>query len=104
MSARAGFTPWTRCGASSGLPEPRLTRRARRDLETLPETVRGAVVETLIAIGRELEGAGRPLVGRLRGLWSARVGNYRVLYTIEKAGVIIRAIRHRAVAYPPRRH
>jgi len=85
------------------LPEPRLTRRARKDLEALPETVREAVVETLISIGAEPERAGKELLGRLEGLWSARVGNYRVLYTVEVGGVIVRAIRHRAVAYGRRR-
>jgi mRNA interferase RelE/StbE len=85
------------------LAEPRLTRRARDDLEALPEAVREAVFGTLIAIGLEPEQAGKQLVGRLRGLWSARVGNYRVLYTIEAGGVIVRAIRHRAIAYPARR-
>jgi mRNA-degrading endonuclease RelE of RelBE toxin-antitoxin system len=81
------------------LPEPRLTRRARNDLEALPETVREAVLQTLILIGTEPERAGKKLVGRLDGLWSARVGNYRVLYTVESRGVVLRAIRHRAVAY-----
>lgn len=85
------------------MPEPRLTRRTREDLETLPEGVRDAVLETLTLIGAEPERAGKMLVGRLEGLWSARVGNYRVLYTIETGGVIIRAIRHRAVAYRRRR-
>lgn len=81
------------------MPELRLTRRARRDLERLPATVREAVLETLDLIAIDPEIPGRKLVGRLGGLWSARVGNYRVLYTVEPAGVIIRAIRHRAVAY-----
>ncbi|MEK6278145.1 MAG: type II toxin-antitoxin system RelE/ParE family toxin [Actinomycetota bacterium] len=85
------------------MPEPRLTRRARNDLEALPETVREAVLETLTLIGAEPERAGKELVGRLEGLWSARVGNYRVLYTVEVGGVIVRAIRHRAVAYRRRR-
>ena len=85
------------------MAEPRLTRRARDDLEAIPIAIREAVFETLIAIGPEPEKAGKQLVGRLRGLWSARVGNYRVLYTIEAGGVIVRAIRHRAVAYPARR-
>jgi mRNA interferase RelE/StbE len=85
------------------LAEPRLTRRARDDLEAIPIAIREAVFETLIAIGLEPEKAGKPLVGRLRGLWSARIGNYRVLYTIEAGAVIVRAIRHRAVAYPARR-
>jgi len=81
------------------LPEPRLTRRALNDLEALPETVREAVLETLILIGAEPERTGKKLVGRLDGLWSARVGNYRVRYTVESRGVVLRAIRHRAVAY-----
>ncbi len=85
------------------MPEPRLTRRARNDLKALPETVRDAVLETLTLIGAQPEVAGKELVGRLKGLWSARVGNYRVLYTVEAAGVVVRAIRHRAVAYRRRR-
>jgi mRNA-degrading endonuclease RelE of RelBE toxin-antitoxin system len=85
------------------LPELRLTRRARNDLEALPETIRDAVLETLSLIGAEPERAGKKLVGRLEGLRSARVGNYRVLYTIEAGTVIVRAIGHRAVAYRRRR-
>ena len=85
------------------MPEPRLTRRARNDLEALPETVREPVLETLASIGAEPERTGMKLVGRLDGLWSARVGNYRVLYTVEGGPVIVRAIRHRAVAYRRRR-
>jgi mRNA interferase RelE/StbE len=85
------------------LPELRLTRRATEDLKALPGTVREAVLETLARIGLEPESVGRRLVGRWAGLWSARVGNYRVLYTIEQSLIIIRAIRHRAVAYRRRR-
>jgi len=85
------------------LPELRLTRRARNDLEALPATVRDAVLETLTLIGAEPARSGKKLVGRLEGLWSARVGNYRVLYTVETGYVVVRAIRHRAVAYRSRR-
>jgi mRNA-degrading endonuclease RelE of RelBE toxin-antitoxin system len=42
---------------------------------------------------------GRPLMDRLRGLRSARIGSYRVLCTIEGPLVVLRAIRHRGVAY-----
>ena len=83
--------------------ELRLTRRAKEDLRALPVTVREAVLETIALIAVEPESVGKKLVGRLEGLWSARVGNYRVLYTIEASGVIVRAIRHRAVAYRRRR-
>lgn len=88
------------------MPEPRLTARAKTDLAGLPRTVQEAVLETLLLLGGDPEGAGKQLVGRLRGLWSARVGNYRVLYTIEHGSskrVVVRAIRHRSVAYPTAR-
>jgi mRNA interferase RelE/StbE len=85
------------------LPELRLTRRAKKDLEALPTPVREAVVETIALVEANPQAMGKCLVGRLEGLWSARIGNYRVLYTIEQSGVIVRAIRHRAIAYRRRR-
>jgi mRNA-degrading endonuclease RelE of RelBE toxin-antitoxin system len=39
----------------------------------------------------------------MRGTWVARIGSYRILYTIEGAEasvtVVVRAVLHRAVAY-----
>jgi mRNA-degrading endonuclease RelE of RelBE toxin-antitoxin system len=61
--------------------------------------VREAVVETLGLIQVEPERTGKRLVGlawdRMTGMWSARTGSYRILYTLEPGGVIVRAIRHR---------
>jgi mRNA-degrading endonuclease RelE of RelBE toxin-antitoxin system len=61
------------------------------------------VLETLVLIQLQPEETGKRLVGRMQGLWAARVGSYRVLYTLEPTGVIVRSIRHRAVAYRSRR-
>jgi len=40
-------------------------------------------------------------------MWSARVGNYRVIYTVEgdrgQEAIVVRAIKHRAVVYGKRR-
>lgn len=85
------------------MPELRLTRRAKDDLQALPERVRDAVLETLTMLEVEPESIGKRLVGRLEGLWSARVGSYRILYTIDSSGVVVRATRHRAIAYRRRR-
>lgn len=66
--------------------------------------MREAVVETLLLIELEPEKMGRRLVGlawaRVTGLWAARAGNYRILYTLERRGVIVRAIRHRVLPGP----
>jgi len=85
------------------LPELIGTREARENLAALPQALRKGVAETIDAIGIDPQAAGKPLLGRLRGRWSARVGSYRVLYTIERNRVVIRAIRHRGVAYGQRR-
>ncbi len=85
------------------MPELRLTRHAKQQLETLPDTIREAVLETLALLQLEPEAMGKKLVGRMQGLWVTRAGSYRVLYTIETTGVIVRSIRHRSVVYGSRR-
>ena len=86
------------------MPRLLLTDRAKQDLKALPRTIQEAVVETLTLLEADPEEIGKQLRGRLQGLWSCRVGNYRILYTIEgteaRSRVIVRAIRHRGVAYP----
>lgn len=88
------------------MPRLVLTREARDNLAALPGPLRDAVVRTIDELAVDPRVIGRPLLGRLRGLWSARTGNYRVLYTIESSSperVIVRAIRHRGVPYGRRR-
>ena len=84
-----------------------LTYRAKLDLAALPRILQQAVLDTLTVLEARPEELGKELRGRLRGLWSCRVGNYRILYTIEGKGrnsrVIVRAVRHRAIAYRGRR-
>ncbi len=48
--------------------------------------------------------AGKALVGELEGLWSARRGDFRVIYEIDKATqtVVIIRVQHRADVYRPR--
>jgi len=43
--------------------------------------------------------AGKALKGRYEGLYSLRVGDYRVIYKIESFGVLILAIGHRKDVY-----
>ena len=65
------------------------------------------MAETLTLLAADRESLGKKLRGRLEGLWSARVGNYRVLYTVEgvapRQQVVVRSIRHQGVAYRRRR-
>jgi mRNA-degrading endonuclease RelE of RelBE toxin-antitoxin system len=85
-----------------------LTRDAIADLDALPPLLAEDVAATIDALRLDPDLVGKQLRGRLSGLWVARVGSYRVLYTIEGPSrratrVIVRAVRHRSVAYRTRR-
>jgi mRNA interferase RelE/StbE len=42
---------------------------------------------------------GEPLAGQFKGLYKFRVGDYRVIYSRMKDGVLILKIGHRSVVY-----
>jgi len=65
--------------------------------------IQRAVVNSMDRLLLDPRANGNPLRGRMRGTWVAKVGSYRILYTIEgaeaAATVVVRAVLHRAVAY-----
>lgn len=83
--------------------ELRLSRAARNALaETLPESVAGAVWQ--FVSGPLLDNphrVGKPLRFELEGYFSARRGQYRVIYRIDEHEVVVDAIKisHRSDAY-----
>ena len=42
---------------------------------------------------------GEPLKGKYKGMFKLRVGEYRVIYSKTKIGVLVLRIRHRGKAY-----
>ena len=74
---------------------------ARRDLNRLKEGVASAVLETIDHIADAPQRMGKPLRLELEGLWTARRGQYRVLYRIDEARHVVEivAIDHRADVY-----
>lgn len=77
-----------------------LARRARRDLLELNWPLIEAIEDALGMLERD-PFAGYALRGKLRGLYSLRVGSYRILYQLTDGGKTVRvtAIRHRSVSY-----
>ncbi|MDQ7906567.1 type II toxin-antitoxin system RelE/ParE family toxin [Phytohabitans sp. ZYX-F-186] len=74
------------------------TGAARRDIAKLPERVACAVLEFCAGpLARNPHRVGRPLIGDLTGLHSARRGEYRVIYAIHDDTVLVE------VAYLQRR-
>ena len=81
----------------------RVTPHARRALENdLPEHVAAAAREFITGVlADNPQRSGKPLQGELSGLWSARRGQYRVLYAIHDEIVTVTIVRvaHRRDAY-----
>ena len=76
---------------------------ARRALEqSLPEAVAAAAWEFINgALAENPHRVGKPLTGELAGMWSARRGQYRVVYSIDPDIITVTVIRlgHRRDAY-----
>ncbi len=71
------------------------------DLE-LPEAVASAVVEFVTGVLLENpQRVGKPLQPPLDGMWSARRGQYRIIYAIDTAALVVTVlhISHRRDAY-----
>jgi mRNA interferase RelE/StbE len=77
-----------------------LARRARAELLELDWSLIDAAEEALGLLQREPY-AGYQLRGRLRGLYSLRVGSYRIIYQLSDNDKTVRVatIRHRSIAY-----
>jgi len=82
--------------------EVEITPEGLRHLNRLPDKVRAAVVETIFgSIAENPQRAGKPLKGELEGLYSARRGEFRVIYEIDEATrvVIVHRAQHRRSFY-----
>jgi mRNA interferase RelE/StbE len=77
-----------------------LAHRARRELLELNWPQIDAIEDALGLLEREPH-AGHALKGKLRGLYSLRVGVYRILYQLTDGEKTVRVatIRHRSVVY-----
>ncbi len=76
-------------------------RGVTKDLSKLPKNI---VAKALEIVEKELAKnpeAGKPLTGPYKGLWKYRLGDYRIIYTIERSKLVVFVlrIRHRKDVY-----
>ena len=82
--------------------EVEITPEGLRHLDALPEQIRAAVLETILgSIAENPQRAGKPLRGELDGLYSARRGEFRVIYEIDEVTqiVLVHRAQHRRRVY-----
>jgi addiction module RelE/StbE family toxin len=77
---------------------PTVTKRAQKDLEDLPESLREKAQSIIDRLDHE-PALGKKLLGGLQGLRSARLGrSHRIIYTIRDK-VIVLTVSQRKDAY-----
>jgi mRNA-degrading endonuclease RelE of RelBE toxin-antitoxin system len=82
--------------------EVEITPEGLRHFQRLPDKVKAAVLETIFGpIAENPRRAGKPLRGELEGLFSARRGEFRVIYEIDddRRIVLIHRAQHRGRVY-----
>jgi mRNA interferase RelE/StbE len=78
-----------------------LTERAINDLEIIERSnpqVYKRVMMKLQSLAVDYK-IGKPLVGPLKGKWSLRVGDYRIIYEFITSTVFVLTINHRREVY-----
>ena len=85
--------------------EVRITPEGLRHLNQLPAKVRDAALVVLHgSVADNPHRLGKPLVGELAGLFSARRGDYRIIYSIDDTAkvVTVHRVQHRRSVYRSR--
>ena len=85
--------------------EVEITPEGLRHLTRLPEKIREAALAAILGpIVENPQRLGKPLLGELEGLHSARRGEYRIIYEIVEDDqiVLIHRVQHRRDVYRPR--
>ena len=72
-----------------------------KDLKSLPRTYQARAIDAVENVLARDPFQGKPLSGPYKGLYRFRIGDYRVIYSIEKDRLVIFVlrIRHRKDAY-----
>ncbi|MFH1705612.1 MAG: type II toxin-antitoxin system RelE/ParE family toxin [Patescibacteria group bacterium] len=78
-----------------------LSKSAEKDFSRLPKKEMKKAVRKLEFLEKSSEG--KPLVGKLKSLWSLRAWPYRIIYEIEKSRIVVHRIIHRKEVYPSTR-
>lgn len=78
-----------------------ISARAKKDIENLPDNIKPRIANALYNILAPNPFLGKALKADLKGLYSYRVGDYRIIYGIVKHELIIQVIKvsHRREVY-----
>ena len=75
--------------------------RAKRQIDSLPAQIKTKIGDTLLNVIAADPYIGKALKAELKGLYSYRIGDYRIIYSILKRRLIVQVIKvmHRREVY-----
>lgn len=76
-----------------------VTRRAQKDIKKLDLVVRKKIKNKLELLKKAPLKSSRKLISARLGTYRMRIGNYRVIFDVEKETVVILRIGHRREIY-----
>lgn len=68
---------------------------AEEEIKNLDNSKRQDIIGQLEKLEEYPEKYGKPLKGRLNGLWQLRSGDFRIWYTVEDQKVLVNAVKHK---------
>ena len=79
----------------------RIAPIAKKQIDGLPNKAKSRVFEVLSSVLSEDPFSGKALKAELKGLYSYRVGDYRIIYSIIRHELIVQVLKvmHRREAY-----
>ncbi|MBI5328360.1 MAG: type II toxin-antitoxin system RelE/ParE family toxin [Deltaproteobacteria bacterium] len=82
------------------MPNVEWTKDALDDLQRLDKPVGRRILNKITWLSQHFNNiTPEPLSGELSGAFKLRVGDWRVIYTVEKEVIVIQAIGHRREIY-----
>jgi len=75
--------------------------RAKKEIDSLPRHIKSRIADVLMNVLAENPYIGKALKAELKGLYSYRAGDYRIIYSIKNRELIIQVIKvmHRREVY-----
>lgn len=78
----------------------RWTKEAKNDLKDIDPAVRKRILKKLSWFAENFEHfTPRPLSGKFEGCYKFRVGDWRVIYTMQDSSIVIQYVGHRSDIY-----
>lgn len=72
-----------------------ISESAQDKIQDLDNSKKQEILAQLEKLEKYPKKYGKPLRGRLNGLWQLRSGKYRIWYTVEDEKVDVRAVKHK---------